>query len=475
MDDLSALFASPFPNRQEEALALAQALRAQRQGGATPPPLVSLEDDGPARTAALAAALRSSGASVPPGPGAPSDNLDGQRALAAALRGRGQGRQSMDAYRLFAPDAEAPPQVDAYASSVNNQRGAGMLGLLTGDSVLSRVGEAQLRGAGQHESMLAEAGQQNTGNVLKKALADAKAKQDEKEAKFAREKFAEARRHNLAMEARPVPSMLVAGPGGQYFAVNTTSGGPATPITDATGAPIIKPETAKQLSAEEKNALQALSTEVQSIASLGSRFKDEYAGDGPLGNARTAAASVAGAWAPEKEQEIASFWADYASLIDLPQRNKVFGASLSEGEKAAWESAKNIKRSSDPERIRSKFAELTDIANKKLAARREALLAEGYKPEAVNALTSLGGPSRTTPGASMTPDGAGSFTLDSANGQAPAATTSGSTIPILAPSSLKPGEKAVDVMKEGERRRIQMQPGVYRTVVKRNGKLKVED
>lgn len=423
MDDLSALFGNPFPNRQEEALALAQAraqaLRNLRPDGTTQPPLVSLEDEGVERALAQAQALRgqdAANASVPPGPGDSSDALDRQRAMADVLRGG--GGQGLDAYRLFAPDVEAPPQADAFASAVRNERGAGMLGLLTGDNVLSRVGEAQLRGAGTREAMLAEAGQQSSGAVLKKALAEAKAKQDLKEFELSQRRHEETKRHNRIMEARPTPTVYLQGQGGQWFGVNTVGGGPATPLTDNTGNPVIKPEPTKQLSAEEKNALQSLTTEAQSIATLASRFKDDYAGDGPIGNAKTAAASVAGSWAPEKEQEIASFWADFASLIDLPQRNKIFGASLSEGEKAAWESAKNIKRSSDPASVRRKFAELADIANRKLAARREALLAEGYTPEAVNALTA-GAVPRTTPSASMPVDGAGNFMLDTGPGRMP--------------------------------------------------------
>jgi hypothetical protein len=422
VDDFSALFASPFPNRQEEALARAmaqaQALRNRRPDGATAPPLVSLEDDGPARTLAQAEALRARGgpSASPAGTPPSSDALDAQRAMAAALRGGGQ--QGLNAYELFAPDEAAPPQAGDYASSVRNQRGAGMLGLITGDSVLSRIGEAQLRGAGQHEAMLAEAGQHHSGNVLKKALAVEKAKQDAKDYDLSKLRHEETKRHNHVMEARPVPTVYLQGSGGQYFGVNP-GGGPAVPIVDSSGAPVIKPEPIKQLSAEEKNALQSLTTEAQSIATLAGKFKDEYAGDGAVGNAKTAVASAAGSWAPEKEQEIAAFWADFASLIDLPQRNKIFGASLSEGEKAAWESAKNIKRGSNPERVRQKFVELAAIANSKLEARRAALLAEGYPAESINALTASGGTTRTTPSAAMPVDGSGNFSLTTPQGGAP--------------------------------------------------------
>lgn len=306
-------------------------------------------------------------------------------ALAAALRGQRPTSQDMGVYGLITASDEdnARMQAAAMAQALRGQRAAGNLGLLTGDRVLSGFGQAQLQGAGQQENLLAEAGQQRANQVLKQALAT---KEAERQAKI----DAEQERHHRALENRPPSNVYLPGPGGQYFVMPDRGPVAATGVVDESGNPVARPEPPKQISAAEKDTLQELTADARAFHDLGARFKDEYAGGGALGGLRTAAASAAGSWAPEKEQETVSFWADFARLIDLPQRNRVFGASLSPGEKASWESAKNIKRGSDPALVRRTFQELGAIADRKVEERAQALLAEGYKPDAVGALTGRG-------------------------------------------------------------------------------------
>jgi hypothetical protein len=146
MDDTYGLYEDPYDTSpQEKAAALAQALR-MRQGvaPASAPPLVAAD---PGQASALAQALRARGAAP-----VPTDS---------------------GAYGLFSEgdDGAAQQKAAAMNQAMRGQRAAGNLGLLTGDAVLSRFGQAQLQGAGQQEGMLAEAGQQRSGNTLKQALA----------------------------------------------------------------------------------------------------------------------------------------------------------------------------------------------------------------------------------------------------------------------------------------------------------------
>lgn len=72
----------------------------------------------------------------------------------------------------------AAEQAAAMAQALRSQRGAGGLALLTGDRVLGNFGQALLNQAQQGEGMLAQAGQQRSGNVLRQALARQEASQE---------------------------------------------------------------------------------------------------------------------------------------------------------------------------------------------------------------------------------------------------------------------------------------------------------
>lgn len=308
------------------------------------------------------------------------DPLEQQRLLVNLL---GPGRDKpLDAQQqatlgTFLRGGAEDPEV---LGSMGRQRAIGNLGMLTGDRVLSPFGRSQLEQAAQQQQLQHAQREDQVGRTLKLALAT-------REAAEADARLAETNRHNRVEEARPPANVYLPGKDGQYFVMPGRGPVAASGVVDDTGSPVIKPETAKQMSEGEKTKLQELTESARAFEDLGARFKDEYAGDGAAGNARTAVASAFGSWAPEKEQEVVSFWADFARLIDLPERNATFGASLSAGEKASWESAKNIKRGSDPALVRKTFRELGAIARRKVAERAAALKAEGYKEDAVNALT----------------------------------------------------------------------------------------
>jgi hypothetical protein len=194
---------------------------------------------------------------------------------------------------------------------------------------------------------------------------------------------------------------LVVGADGQYYYVDPRNpAAPAKPVVGPNGASLSKPKPAvkppkpaatPRLSSGDKDKFQELTDAVTSIDGLASKFKDEYAGDSFLGGAKTTVGQVLGAAAPKPLQERTAFWADFKMLLDLPQRNKTFGSSLSASEKASWESAKNIREGADPSVVRSKFSELSQIAHRHLNARKESAIAEGYVPEAVEALSRTGG------------------------------------------------------------------------------------
>jgi hypothetical protein len=122
---------------------------------------------------------------------------------------------------------------------------------------------------------------------------------------------------------------------------------------------------------------------VNALTNLESSFKPEFAGQGPAGGLLTQGYQMLGSAGSPAMQQQAAFWADFSRLIDLPQRNKVFGASLSVSEKASWEGAKNIKPGTDPALVRAKLAEMRGILATKLQNIGASLTEEGYDPEAI--------------------------------------------------------------------------------------------
>ena len=202
-------------------------------------------------------------------------------------------------------------------------------------------------------------------------------------------KLAETERHHRKMEARPtaagLPPIILGEGGAQYFAP-TRVGGTATPIPDPTGKQVVKPtaaSTPKPLPKAEADALSELAEAARVARGLADRFKDEYAGKGFTGGAKQAYGQTFGSFADKGTQEFTEFWADYAKEVDLPQRNKTFGASLSAGEKSSWEGAKNIKSANEPEMVRAHLEKMAAIAEEKLAKRGRAAAKSGYAPDAV--------------------------------------------------------------------------------------------
>lgn len=235
--------------------------------------------------------------------------------------------------------------------------------------------------------------------VLNRALAAQRARtqavNDALEARTAQEnrlyrekELDERKRHNRAMEVRPPSFPIIMTPEGQFRVDPRNPGAPAVPVVGPDGKPLAPPpKTQPRMTDRTKDDLNTMATTAESVSRLESEFKDEFAGGGFLGEAKTAAAKAAGSWAPEDAQSAAAFWADWDKLINLPERNAIFGASLSGSEKASWEGARNIKPGADPKLVRKKLADLKAITRKRGRALADSAVAEGYDPEAVKALT----------------------------------------------------------------------------------------
>lgn len=212
---------------------------------------------------------------------------------------------------------------------------------------------------------------------------------------------AEQERHNRENEARPVPGMmpmpvLVTGEGGVQQVIPDLRQ-PTKPVvtpTDATGKPIVKPTATKPLSDKNIETLKDLHGQVQVADDLLAEFKDGFAGKGLTGGAQVALAQELGSTGSPDQQALAKFWANFSKMVDLPERNKTFGASLSTGEKSSWEGAKSIKPGSDPKLVREQLAKMKQIASDVRQRLGRTLAKDGKNVEAIEEWTGpLGGAS----------------------------------------------------------------------------------
>lgn len=234
------------------------------------------------------------------------------------------------------------------------------------------------------------------GLALIQRAAQAEAARQEAIAKAENEKrrLTETERHHREMEKRPSgspPLTIITGADGTYHMIDPRRPqAPAVAVTDAQGKPVAKalPQKAsKPLNLGDRDRLEALHGQARAADELLSRFKDTYAGKGFLGGSIVAGKQALGSWAPGSAQEEAAFWADFGKMVDLPERNKTFGASLTEGEKRAWEGAKNIKPGASPAVVRAAMEKMKEIAQQAAQRRGRSLVADGFNPEAIEQFT----------------------------------------------------------------------------------------
>jgi hypothetical protein len=249
--------------------------------------------------------------------------------------------------------------------------------------------------------------------AAEQAKAEAAAKARAAEEAAAREmegrRLKEQERHHRAVEGRPPPEpkatryQIVPGPGGKLYAVDPTN--PTAPPMPVGGGEQLRKPT--DIPVSEKDTLEELSQQVRNLEGLSQSFQDNYAGGGAVGEKITDVQRAMGSLAPKDAQPKLEFWAKYDEMVNLPLRNKTFGASLSPGEKQSWDNARRVKPGGDPEVARRALKEMADIARRKRDARVKTLEAQGVERGVLDALTGGGEPAPQAPAAApsgLSPD-----------------------------------------------------------------------
>jgi hypothetical protein len=85
--------------------------------------------------------------------------------------------------------------------------------------------------------------------------------------------------------------------------------------------------------------------------------------------------------------EEARWWSEFQQLVELPRRHAIFGAQLTEGEKASWRAAATIKPGIAPDQLLRNIEILQSIQQDVIARVGAKAKAQGSNPAAVDALS----------------------------------------------------------------------------------------
>ena len=147
-------------------------------------------------------------------------------------------------------------------------------------------------------------------------------------------------------------------------------GGPATASREGGAIPVSAATVAREYVGQYTDLERALNT-----------FQDDFAGN-LVGGLENTTEAYFGIGTPGQSE----WWADFRATDNLI-RNSLFGASLTQGEKSAY-NATTITPGMRPDKVRANLQRRAEIVRNALAREKEFYLANGYKPEAVDALFS---------------------------------------------------------------------------------------
>jgi hypothetical protein len=151
----------------------------------------------------------------------------------------------------------------------------------------------------------------------------------------------------------------------------------------------------KPLSGPQERAALELGGNYQTLGILADTFRDEYAG-GPGKILQRAAGGLVGGLAPKDTQAMTRWWADQAMYDELPQRNALFGATLTPNEQRAWREAA-ISPNLSPAVIRERLAKRKELYERSAARMRASAVAGGKSGAQFDAATGIGAPRPAAP------------------------------------------------------------------------------
>lgn len=188
---------------------------------------------------------------------------------------------------------------------------------------------------------------------------------------------------------RPPPqAQIVTTEGGEMRAV-VPGTATTTPLTDDRGQPLKKGMTERPLPEKVKQTAREAKDLTTSLGQLSDSFKESYGGKGIYGIGAEASMEAASRGVPFTDKSAAEWWRNYRKQNELIERHEMFGASLTGGEKQAWQQA-TIHPGMEPAQIKRNLATRKRLAEVMLERRKQEEVASGLDPERVNALYGAG-------------------------------------------------------------------------------------
>lgn len=249
-----------------------------------------------------------------------------------------------------APPAQGPALAKT-AELMKQKEYLGRIGMLTGDSVISPLGKGMLEELPGEWKGLQQSRQNALSNIQK----------DEDQAALAdyRDKMA-----NSSLKRALAAQKKAEGTGTDWKKINDGM----------------------------KNKLGSRGTIISEVNRLSNSYKPEYSqivGEyaGPLNQIPN---YIAQNWGVGNAETIPAgeWWADWQKVYTLPERNEKFGATLTDGEKAAW-AAVDLNPSLTPGQIQLRLNKFMNSLTTETKMLMQGLEVDGHNPAAIRAYTGI--------------------------------------------------------------------------------------
>jgi len=241
------------------------------------------------------------------------------------------------------------PNISPIADVLRRQSDMGLLGMASGDPVLSPLGSA-LRGESMDKVKMYQKA------IVDKQKADAEARKQASDEAF------------RAAQIKQMEDRRLYG----------------TRYLDILEDQKLNVEDKNQLRVGDRRDIQDEVGTLREMASMEKRLLDnpEALGQGvwPLGSLNRAVAERAGKFASDDQIFAQKWWSDWDKVYNLPERNKAFGATLTPHEVAAWDGA-NIGPNMDPRQIEAGFKTIMGIIRNRTELMYQGYTADNYDVE----------------------------------------------------------------------------------------------
>lgn len=254
------------------------------------------------------------------------------------------------------------------ADQLRKRQTLGQLGQITGDRVLAPMGAGMVKQATQQAEDIGSRAEQAR---YRKYQEGASLRTDE------RERAAQAWRERDAVLERALRRELEA-------ARNATVIEAARIRESGDDKKKYRPMTFKQVQDATNMYLDA-----QNMGEIVSGFKDEYAGmKVPYARALTnSLAANVPLLTPKSAEKAQNWWATFNQIYTLPERNELFGATLTDNEQAEWK-RNAISENMTAEQIRERLNWYETKRREKLPIMARNLKAANYDPELIDTIFS---------------------------------------------------------------------------------------